>query len=82
MSQYKVDGTLDITDVVCPVTYVKTKVELEDMEDGQILSVRINEGEPMQNVPRSLKDDGHKILDVSPNGDGTFTLLVQKNGLA
>lgn len=50
-----IDNTIDITDVVCPVTYVKVKVELEDMEPGQVLSVRLNSGDALQNVPRSLK---------------------------
>lgn len=72
---------LDITDVVCPITFVKVKVALEELDDGQILEVRLNEGEPIQNVPRSLKDEGHKILSLDDLGNGTFTLLVKKGGL-
>ena len=77
----KADEALDITDVVCPITFVKVKMALEDMEDGEKLEVRLNEGEPIQNVPRSLKDEGHKVLGVEQNGDGTYTLLVEKSGL-
>ncbi len=75
------DDFLDITDVVCPITFVKVKVALEELDDGQILEVRLNEGEPIQNVPRSLKDEGHKILSLDDLGNGTFTLLVKKGGL-
>ncbi|MBP8598539.1 MAG: sulfurtransferase TusA family protein [Selenomonas sp.] len=78
----KPDDTLDITDVVCPMTFVKTKMSLEDMEDGQVLAVHLNDGEPIQNVPRSLKDEGHKVLSVNQNTDGTYDLLVEKNGLS
>lgn len=77
----KADEFLDITDVVCPMTFVKTKVVLEDLDDGQILELRLNDGEPIQNVPRSLKDDGHKILELANNDDGTFTIWVEKGGL-
>lgn len=77
----KADGFLDITDVVCPMTFVKTKVALEDLDDGQILELRLNDGEPIQNLPRSLKDDGHKILELANNDDGTFTIWVEKGGL-
>lgn len=77
----KADNFLDITDVVCPITFVKVKVALEELDDGQILEVRLNEGEPIQNVPRSLKDEGHKILSLDDLGNGTFTLLVKKGGL-
>lgn len=77
----KADGFLDITDVVCPMTFVKTAVALEDLNDGQILELRLNDGEPIQNVPRSLKDEGHKVLRLTGNADGTFTILVEKGGL-
>lgn len=73
---------IDITDVVCPITFVKTKVALEDMEDGDILEVHLNDGEPIQNVPRSLKDEGHKVLELNHNADGTYTLFVEKGALA
>ena len=78
----KSDSFLDITDVVCPITFVKTKVALEDLDDGQILELRLNDGEPVQNVPRSLKDEGHKVLTLEDNGDGTFTLWIEKAGLS
>lgn len=78
----KADDFLDITDVVCPITFVKTKVALEDLNDGQILKLRLNDGEPIQNVPQSLKDEGHKILKLDNSGDGTFTLWIEKGGLS
>ncbi|HCB90919.1 MAG TPA: sulfurtransferase TusA family protein [Ruminococcaceae bacterium] len=80
MGDFQVDGTVDITDVVCPVTFVKAKVALEELKDGQVLSIRMNDGEPVQNVPRSIKDEGHQILKLADNGDGTYTLLVRKVG--
>lgn len=78
--EYKIDDTVDITDVVCPTTFVKAKVALEELDDGQILSVRMNDGEPVQNVPRSIKEEGHQILRLDENDDGTYTLIVKKVG--
>lgn len=80
MSEIKFDDTVDITDVVCPVTFVKTKVALEELDEGQILSIRMNDGEPVQNVPRSIKEEGHQILKLDDNEDGTYTLYVKKAG--
>ncbi len=74
----KADDYVDITDVVCPVTFVKTKVALEELEEGQILQVHINDGEPVQNVPRSVKDEGHQILKLVDNADGTYELYIKK----
>lgn len=80
MDQYKIDEIADITDVVCPITFVKAKVALDELEEGQIISIKMNDGEPVQNVPRSLKDEGHQILKLLSNDDGTYNLLVKKVG--
>ena len=80
MAEFNIDETVDITDVVCPVTFVKAKVALEELDDGQILSIRLNDGEPVQNVPRSIKEEGHKVLKLETNDDGTYTLIVKKVG--
>ena len=83
MSNKKADVFIDITDVICPITFVKAKVAMEELlGQGQILEIRMNEGEPIQNVPRSLKDEGHKVVGVENNGDGTYSVLVEKDGLA
>ena len=78
MGDFQIDNTVDITDVVCPVTFVKAKVALEELDDGQILAIRMNDGEPVQNVPRSIKEEGHQILKLNANEDGTYTLIVKK----
>lgn len=78
MAEIVFDEKIDITDKVCPLTFVKTKVALDELEDGQILAVRMNDGEPVQNVPRSVKEEGHQILKLNDNEDGTYTLYVKK----
>jgi TusA-related sulfurtransferase len=54
-----VTRTLDISDVTCPMTWVKTKLELERMGAGEELEVRCREGEALENVPRQARDAGH-----------------------
>ena len=78
-NDYTITDTVDITNVVCPVTFVKAKVAIEELEIGEVLAVHLNEGEPLLNVPRSLKEEGHKILALQDNEDGTYDLIVQKN---
>ncbi len=75
------DGFVDITDVVCPITFVKAKIAMEEMESGKILEVKMNDGEPIQNVPRSFKDEGHKVIQVVKNEDGTYSVFIEKDGL-
>lgn len=79
-TMFHADDQVDITDVVCPITFVKAKVALEELEEGQILSIRMNDGEPVQNVPRSMKEEGHQVLKLTSNEDGTYILLVRKTG--
>jgi TusA-related sulfurtransferase len=78
MSDYKIDERVDITDMVCPMTFVKAKVALEELEIGQVLAVTLNEGEPAENVPRSFKEEGQEVLDFIHNGNGTYDLIVKK----
>ena len=80
MADINITDSIDITDVNCPITFVKTKIALEELDDGDILSVRLNDGEPVQNVPKSIKEEGHKVLSLTENGDGTYELIVQKVG--
>lgn len=74
----KIDDHVDITDKVCPLTFVKAKVALDELEDGEVIAIRMNDGEPVQNVPRSIKEEGHQILKLVNNEDGTYNLIVKK----
>ena len=62
---------LDITNDLCPMTFVKTKLLIEKMQSGEILEVRLTGAEPLRNVPRSVRELGHCILslDAEP-GEG------------
>ena len=74
-----VAARIDITDSVCPMTFVRAKAAIEELEVEQVLLVHLNEGESMLNVPRSLRDDGQQVLRLVPGEDeGTFDLYVKK----
>jgi len=61
MRETKVDEKLDLRGEICPYNFVKTKLKLEEMETGQTLEVIIDNGEPMKNVPRSVKEEGQAL---------------------
>jgi TusA-related sulfurtransferase len=61
--------TIDITDEVCPMTFVRTKLRLERMRPGEILSVRLRGEEPLRNVPKAAREEGHSILGIVPEGN-------------
>jgi TusA-related sulfurtransferase len=78
LADLRPDAAADVTDVVCPLTFVKALAALEELEDGRVLEIRLNDGEAARNVPLSLKDEGHRVLRLTDNGDGTCALLVRK----
>jgi TusA-related sulfurtransferase len=64
--------TLDITTLRCPMTWVRTKLELERMAPGEALDVRCPPGEALENVPRSAREAGHAV-----RVDGTTVRIVR-----
>ena len=71
MSENEIDEIIDLRGVLCPINFVKTKLKLEMMESGQVLEVTLDDGEPMRNVPRSIKEEGHKVIKVEKLMMGT-----------
>jgi tRNA 2-thiouridine synthesizing protein A len=69
--------SIDLTGVLCPLNFVKTKAALAEIAAGEYLEVTLDEGEPILNVPRSLKDEGHTIVRVTP-GHTSFIIVVRK----
>ncbi len=75
---------LDITPETCPMTFVRTKLMIEEMAPGELAEVRLKGAEPLENVPRSVADMGHSVLLLEAvNGGGAergvFRLLIKKN---
>lgn len=71
---------LDLRGVMCPLNYVKTKLKLEMMDQGEQLEVWLDAGDPIKNVPMSLRNDGHKVLAEEPLEPEAahFKILVEK----
>lgn len=75
MANYK----LDITKEHCPMTFVKTKIELAKLKQGDTLEVLLTEGEPLENVPRSSEEQGFKVLSITDAAlKGTHLIIIQK----
>lgn len=74
----KPDKIKDLRGVKCPMNFVKTKVELSSMQNGQILEILLDNGEPIENVPGSVKGEGHEILSQIQK-DNFWQVLIRKN---
>ena len=71
------DAELDLRGVICPYNFVKTKLKLESMEEGQILAVMLDAGDPIRNVPQSVSNEGHTILLQEPV-DQFFRVVIRR----
>lgn len=69
---------LDITREHCPMTFVRTKIELSKLRPGETLEVLLTEGEPLNNVPRSSREQGYNVLDISHVGGNIHRVLIGK----
>ncbi len=81
--QYPGEHYLDVTGEVCPMTFVRTKLLIEKMSSGETAVVCLNSGEPLQNVPRAVREHGHSVLDLAPvdpaRPDGPHLLRFRKS---
>lgn len=69
---------LDITGEHCPMTFVKTRLALEELESGDILEVILQEGEPLENVPRTAEEQGYCIVEIRSAGQGNHSVRIKK----
>ena len=82
----KPDHFLDITQDVCPITFVKVRLQIEKMAKGETLEVLLLGAEPLTNVPQAVTELGHlilsldrKIVDESESRCGLHSILIKKN---
>ncbi|GKS63066.1 tRNA methyltransferase [Nitrospira sp.] len=68
---------LDLRGVICPYNFVKTKLKLETMKEGEILSVLLDDGDPIRNVPRSVENEGHTVL-AQERMDHAYRVLIRR----
>lgn len=80
MSDHELPRVLDLRGVLCPINFVRTKLKLEELDSGETLEVMLDEGDPIQNVPRSVKEEGHQVLKVSRDPEGYYRLTIEKSG--
>ncbi|HLO26755.1 MAG TPA: sulfurtransferase TusA family protein [Geobacteraceae bacterium] len=68
---------VDLRGVSCPTNFVKAKLALEELDAGEMVEFLLDDGEPVKNVPRSLKAEGHKLLGLK-EAAGHYVLTLEK----
>ena len=78
MDNYTADKEINIKGLVCPYTFVKSKIAIEDMEIGEILEILLDYEEASRSIPKSMEDLGHKVLKVEKVNDNDWILVIRK----
>ncbi|MBI4216636.1 MAG: sulfurtransferase TusA family protein [Chloroflexi bacterium] len=76
MSQ--VSQELNLKGEVCPYTFIKSKLALEELEVGQVLQVVVDHLPAVENVPRSMENEGQKILRVAQVNRTDWEIVIEK----
>jgi tRNA 2-thiouridine synthesizing protein A len=74
----KIDKEINLKGEVCPYTFVKSKLAIEEMSPGQVLRIIVDHEPAIRNVPRSMENEGNKLLDISKLNDSDWQIVVQK----
>ena len=69
---------LDVTKEHCPMTFVKTKIELARLQLGDQLEVLVNKGEPLENIPNSSTEQGYKVVEVAHVEGDIYKIVIRK----
>jgi tRNA 2-thiouridine synthesizing protein A len=77
-----VDKELNLKGEICPYTFIESMLALEEMETGAILRVIVDYPPAVCDVPRSLRNEGYEILDVSPINETDWAILVRNKEVA
>jgi TusA-related sulfurtransferase len=69
---------LDLRGVACPMNFVKTKLYMDKMPNGDTVQVLLDDGEPVESVSESITAEGHQITTKEKQPDGHYRLLIRK----
>lgn len=74
----KIDREVDLRGEVCPYTFVKSKLALEEVNVGDILKVKIDYPMAAENIPRSMENEGQEVLEVKEVAESEWEIILKR----
>ena len=78
MTEHTPDKSINIKGLVCPMTFVRAKLAIEELDLGQVLEILLDYEEASRSVPKSMQELGNEVLSVQKVNDTDWVLLVRK----
>lgn len=69
---------LDITRDHCPMTLVKTKLKLQQMEQGDLLEILLKSEKTLEEIPKTATGQGYRVLETTHVVDDIHKLVIEK----
>ncbi|MDF1615084.1 sulfurtransferase TusA family protein [Desulfurivibrio dismutans] len=79
-AEHEIAASKNLRGVNCPMNLVYTKVAMSEINPGEVLEIILDDGPPINNVPGSVKKEGHEVLSQARLDDGAWSVLVRKGG--
>ncbi len=77
--EIKVDKQIDIKGQICPYTFVRSKLAIEKMNVGEVLEIILDHKPAVENVPKSMENEGRKVLKIDQTGEKEWHIFVRKD---
>ena len=74
----KLVNKLNLKGEVCSMTFVKTKLAIENLNSGERIKVIFNSSEAKINVPKSLKELNYKVITINDIDENNFYIIIEK----
>jgi len=68
---------LDVRGLICPMPVLKTKKALEELPEGERLTVIGDYKPALENIKRFAETNGYKVVSIEDSGD-TFKIVIEK----
>ncbi len=77
--EIKIDKTINIKGQICPYTFVRSKLAIEKMNLGEVLEIIVDHKPAIENVPKSMENEGQKVLKVEQMNATDWRIVVRKD---
>ena len=77
--EFVVTRTVDLKGQVCPYTFVRSKLAIEKMGLGEVLEIILDHKPAVENVPRSMENEGQKVLKIDQTGEKEWHVFIRKD---
>ena len=77
--EIKAARTIDLKGQVCPYTFVRSKLAIEKMNLGEVLEIILDHKPAVENVPKSMENEGQKLLKIEQPGEKEWHLFIRKD---